>query len=123
MRYGSPDATELLAAVAEFLRDDVVEATSGRTSFHARVAANVVDMVGRELASRAAYDGTEGGLGHGTDAGLAAAVASGDLDDRLADVVAALRPAVVERLRVVNPRYESTKGTEARSRTDEGNAE
>lgn len=105
MRYGSPDAVELLAAVAEFLRDDVVAATTGRTRFHAQVAANVVTMVGREFESRAAGAGLEGGLGHASDAALASAVASGEYDGRLVEVVDALRPAVLERLRVVNPRY------------------
>ncbi len=45
-----PSADELLEAVAGFLRDDVMPATSGRVNFHARVAANVLDMLRRELA-------------------------------------------------------------------------
>ena len=47
---GRPTMRELLDAVRGFLLDDVVPATSGRVSFHARVAANVVAIVERELA-------------------------------------------------------------------------
>lgn len=44
-----PNIDELLEAVAGFLRDDVMPNTSGRLSFHARVAGNVVEMLRREL--------------------------------------------------------------------------
>jgi hypothetical protein len=46
-----PRATELLDAVAAFLRDEVLPALDGRLAFHARVAANVLDIVRRELAT------------------------------------------------------------------------
>ena len=46
-----PNYDELLEAVASFLTTDVMPNTTGRTNFHARVAANVVEMVRRELAS------------------------------------------------------------------------
>jgi hypothetical protein len=45
-----PTAQELLEAVRRFLEDDVVAALDGPTRFHARVAANVLAIVGRELA-------------------------------------------------------------------------
>ena len=47
---GRPTARELLDAVRGYLLDDVVRATSGRVSFHARVAANVIGIVERQLA-------------------------------------------------------------------------
>jgi len=47
--HGRPTADELLDAVGGFLTDDVLPATGGRVGFHARVAANVVAMVRREL--------------------------------------------------------------------------
>lgn len=47
---GRPTARELLEAVREFLTNDVMPGTEGRISFHARVAANVVGIVERELA-------------------------------------------------------------------------
>ena len=45
----APRDTELLAAVAEFLRRDVVPALDGSLQFQTRVAANVVDLVLRGL--------------------------------------------------------------------------
>lgn len=45
-----PGVDELLEAVAGFLQDDVMPNTSGRLSFHARVAGNVIQMLRRELA-------------------------------------------------------------------------
>ncbi len=48
--HGRPTARELLASVRDFLAEDVMPATSGRLSFHARVAANVLGIVERELA-------------------------------------------------------------------------
>ena len=47
--YGRPTASELLEAVREFLQDTVLPQTSGQLSFHARVAANAVAIVLREL--------------------------------------------------------------------------
>ena len=46
-----PTARELLAAVREFLEADVVEELEGVKRFHARVAANVLAIVEREIAS------------------------------------------------------------------------
>ncbi|MDB5479350.1 MAG: hypothetical protein JWO83_403, partial [Caulobacteraceae bacterium] len=48
--YDQPTASELLAGVAGFLRDEVSPTLSGRLAFHARVAVNVLEMVRRELA-------------------------------------------------------------------------
>ena len=47
--YGRPTASELLEAVREFLQGAVLPQTSGQLSFHARVAANAVAIVLREL--------------------------------------------------------------------------
>jgi hypothetical protein len=44
-----PRADELLVSVRDFLRADVMGATKGRTNFMARVAANSLDIVLREL--------------------------------------------------------------------------
>ena len=45
-----PRLDELLASVADFLREDVMDETQGRTRFLARVAANSVDIVLRDRA-------------------------------------------------------------------------
>jgi aminoglycoside phosphotransferase (APT) family kinase protein len=47
--FGRPTASELLEAVREFLVGSVMPATSGQLAFHARVAANALAIVAREL--------------------------------------------------------------------------
>jgi len=47
--HGRPTASELLDAVRGFLTEDVTRATSGQLAFHARVAANVLGIVAREI--------------------------------------------------------------------------
>ena len=44
-----PSARELLTAVREFLNNVAMPELSGRARFHARVAANVLGIVEREL--------------------------------------------------------------------------
>ncbi len=104
-----PTAAELVAAVREFLETDVVAATEGRVRFHARVAANVLAMVGRELdlgaAHAAAHRDRLAALGVADDAELAAAIRAGALDHRLEEVRAAVAAAVADKLSVANPRY------------------
>ncbi len=46
-----PDAVELLNAVRDFVEDELVPRLSGRERYHARVAANVVAIVAREIES------------------------------------------------------------------------
>jgi ketosteroid isomerase-like protein len=94
--YGRPTAAELVAAVAEFLDADVRGATHGQVNFHARVAANVLRIVERELgASASAVD----------EPALADAIRGGDFDGRDDDVLGALRALVFERLEVAHPGY------------------
>jgi len=45
----TPHSDELLTSVRDFLREDVMSATEGRTNFLARVASNSLDIVLREL--------------------------------------------------------------------------
>ena len=45
-----PTAAELIDAVAEFITRDLAPTLTGRLAFHARVAANVLAIVRRELA-------------------------------------------------------------------------
>ncbi len=47
--HDQPTQTELLTAVADFLRQDAAPNLSGRVGFHAKVAANVVDIVRRQI--------------------------------------------------------------------------
>lgn len=113
--YGRPTAAELVAAVAEFLDNDVRGATgpdgrpadAGTVNFHARVAANVLRIVERELLDGPAEDVASAldGLGYADEAALATAIRAGDLDDRSDDVLACLRTIVRRRLDVNHPGY------------------
>ena len=101
--YGRPTAAELVAAVADFLDNDVRPSIEGQVAFHARVAANVLRTVERELTDdRAAPDL----LGYSGEEALAAAIRSGDLDDRAAEVLPVLRALVRYRLGVAHPGYD-----------------
>ena len=99
---GRPTAAELVAAVAEFLEDEVRTATTGAVNFHALVAANVLRTVEREL-----LDDREppGFLGYPDEASLSAAIRGGKLDDRDAEVLACLRAIVGHRLAISHPGY------------------
>ena len=101
--YGRPTAAELVAAVADFLDNDVRNATDGQVSFHARVAANVLRIVERELLDDRAAPNL---LGYPDETALAAAIRAGDLDDRAADVLPCLRALVRHRLAVAHPGYD-----------------
>jgi hypothetical protein len=54
-----PTIAELIEATASFLREVAVPQLSGHASFHARVAANALDIVKRELALRPAAERDE----------------------------------------------------------------
>ena len=101
--YGRPTAAELVAAVADFLDSDVRAATDGQVAFHARVAANVLRTVERELLDdRAAPDL----LGYPDETALAVAIRAGDLDGRAGEVLPCLRTLVRHRLAVAHPGYD-----------------
>ena len=107
--HDAPTAAQLVEAVREFLEGDVMDATDGRVRFHARVAARVLATVERELelgpAMAEAHTARLAALGFADDAELAAAIRSGDLDDRYAEVKAAVAASVADKLRVANPDY------------------
>jgi uncharacterized protein DUF6285 len=105
---GRPTAAELVAAVAEFLEGDVRSATTGSVNFHALVAANVLRTVERELLDRSAAEPVAAlaALGYPDEDALAAAIRTGDLDDRGADALPALRALVRHRLAIAHPGYD-----------------
>lgn len=107
--YGRPVASELVAAVAEFLETDVREATSGPVNFHARVAANALRIVERELLdeTEAEYRAALADLRFADEEALARAIRSGDMDGRDEEVIACLRTLVRHRLAVAHPGYDS----------------
>ena len=107
--HGRPVAAELVAAVAEFLETDVRATTSGQVNFHARVAANALRIVERELLDEGEEESGAAlaGLGFADEDQLAAAIRAGELDARAEDVTACLRTLVRRRLAVAHPGYDS----------------
>lgn len=107
--HGAPSAPQLLEAVREFLERDVRDATEGRVQFHARVAANVLGMVERELqagvAMAAAHRARLAALGFTDDRELAAAIRAGALDHRMDEVTVAVAATVADKVAVANPGY------------------
>ena len=123
-----PDAQELLEAVRVFLEEQVVPALEGTRQFHVRVAANVLAIVGRELAHgdeslRVEWRRLVALLGFpasGTpesaaalveatrslNEALAARVRAGDADDGpwRSQVLAHLRVMAEDRLAIANPK-------------------
>jgi hypothetical protein len=118
-----PTAEELLEAVGRFLADEAVPALTGHLKFQARVAANVVRIVGREfaLADQHTRDEWEGlGALLGDDATLpearaqqgeqivarnerlVARIRAGDADEGAwrAEVVAHLKRTTADKLQV-----------------------
>lgn len=96
-----PTVTELVEAVREFLERDVMAATSGRVRFHARVAANVLATVERELAASPLADLTT--AAREREADLARRIRAGELDGRLDEIRAEVRATVREKLLVCDP--------------------
>jgi hypothetical protein len=95
MTHGIPSSSELAQAVREFLEHEVMPSTEGRLSFHARVAANVLAQIERELQS--GLPDTAG------DNELCAAIRAGSVDFEQA--YGPIREAVVAKLRISNPRH------------------
>jgi hypothetical protein len=107
--HDRPDPEDLVATVRRLLADEVIGGLEGRARFNLRVALNVLDIVARQLASEgddeAAHRQRLDRVGFADDAALAAAIRSGELDDRYAEVAEAIRADVWAKVGVVNPRY------------------
>ncbi len=115
MRPDRPTADEMLEAVEEFLRDKVMPAVSGHLNFHARVAANVIASVRREVAQAPVVEAGQHErlvslLGHDGDLEalnreLCEDIRNGkaSLDDPA--LLEHLRQVAVENLGVDNPKY------------------
>jgi hypothetical protein len=92
-----PDAPELLAAVAQYLFEDLLPEVPREQRFNVRVAANCCAIVAREW---------EAEVGRPDRAGqreLAAAIRSGARDDRWDETVASVREEVRAKLAVAHP--------------------
>ena len=107
--YGRPTLGELVAAVRESLDDAATGQGPALSGFSARVAANVLATVERELARGAAdqqaYAATLARLGAADEADLAAEIRAGRRDHQLAEIAAEFRGVVAARLAVAHPGY------------------
>ena len=112
-----PTVTELLDATAAFLRDVAVPQLSGHASFHARVAANALDLIKRELELRPAAERdehtrlqsllhTEGSLDD-LNALLSRRIAAGDLDLQTPGVAEHLWATTLAKVAIDQPPYAS----------------
>ena len=54
-----PKPEEIIAAVARFLKEEVAPGTTGRLSFNARVAANALEMMTRQLETQPSAEAAE----------------------------------------------------------------
>ncbi len=99
-----PTAVQLIEAVRLFLAE-AEAALPGRLAFHARVAANVLGIVGRELEQAPDAAEAEALCAFGGASGVCAGLREGRLSPSDPALLAAVRQAVLARLAVDNPRY------------------
>jgi hypothetical protein len=120
-----PNAPDLVEAVAEWIEGPLSTALTGSERFNARVAANVLRTVERELRAGAAHHdqdrvalseflspGTEVESDDALVAAIAARVRAGDLDARRPELLTALHGYTVRKLQVGNPRYLASEDTD-----------
>lgn len=114
-----PAVDDLLAAVAGYLREQAMPQLRGQMAFHARVAANVVDIVRRQLALAPAAEaaeaerlrallGAQGSLAELNDL-LCRRIASGELDPSTPGLLPHLWRVTLDKLAVDQPAYESCR--------------
>jgi hypothetical protein len=112
-----PTVTELLEATAAFLREVAVPQLTGHASFHARVAANALDVVKRELELRPATERdehsrlkallrTEGSLEE-LNALLSRRIAAGEVDLQTPGVAEHLWATTLAKVAIDQPTYAS----------------
>lgn len=104
-----PDAAQIVTAVREFLADEVMPGTTGALSFHARVAANLMSTLERELGAGedvdTAFAQRLAELGVADEDELATKIRDGQVDLDTPSLVETLTWTTRERLQVSNPKY------------------
>jgi Domain of unknown function (DUF6285) len=116
-----PSPSEVLAAVARFLKEEVAPATAGHTSFQVRVAANALEMMRRQLdlapeAEKAEHARLKALLGVDGDlpslnAELSRRIEAGDLDLAAPGLADHLWAVTVAKLAVDQPTYAAYRAT------------
>jgi hypothetical protein len=110
-----PTPTELIKAVADFLRNDITPAIGGHSAFKLRVAINALDLVTRQLALEQGSDaaeatrltqllGMQGSLGE-LNRALAERIASGEADLNTPGLADHLWQTTMDKLAVDQPNY------------------
>jgi hypothetical protein len=110
-----PTPTELIKAVAEFLRDEITPVISGHHAFKLRVSINALDLVTRQLALALDSDaaetarltqllGVQGTLGELNHA-LAERIADGEADLQTPGLADHLWQTTMDKLAVDQPNY------------------
>jgi Domain of unknown function (DUF6285) len=112
-----PTITELLAATAAFLREVAVPQLAGHASFHARVAANALDIVKREIELRPAAERDEHarlrallhveGSTEELNALLSRRIATGELDLQTPGLAEHLWATTLAKVAIDQPTYAS----------------
>lgn len=110
--HDSPSAVELLEAARSALGEHVLPLLEGRPAFELRVTLRALGIVRRELDHAGEHAATHAAalaaLGVADERQLAAAIRDGALEDRDAELCAALRAIVRAKLEVANPGYLQT---------------
>jgi len=112
-----PTPTELIKAVADFLRNEIAPVIKGHNAFKLRVGINALDLVTRQLALEPASDAAEaarltqllemqGSLAD-LNRALSEQVASGELDLHTSGLSEHLWQTTMDKLAVDQPNYAS----------------
>jgi hypothetical protein len=110
-----PTPTELIKAVADFLRHEITPVIKGHNAFKLRVAHNALDLVTRQLALEQGCDaaeaarlaqllGIQGSLGE-LNRALADGIAKGEVDLQTPGVAEHLWQTTMDKLAVDQPNY------------------
>jgi Domain of unknown function (DUF6285) len=110
-----PTPTELIRAVADFLRNDITPAIGGHSAFKMRVAINALDLVTRQLTLESNSDaaelarltqllGMQGSLDE-LNRALADRIADGEADLQTPGLAEHLWQTTMDKLAVDQPNY------------------
>ena len=114
-----PTPTELIKAVADFLRDEITPGVTGHNAFKLRVGINVLDLVTRQLTLEQGSDaaeaarltrllGLQGSLAD-LNRALAERIGKGEIDLQTPDIAGHLWRTTMDKLAVDQPSYASYK--------------
>jgi uncharacterized protein DUF6285 len=128
-----PPATDLLASVSRFLREELLPALSGVHAFNVRVSINAIELVRREIGQQAGADerererlvkllGSDGGLGAMRQL-LCDKIAAGEITLDQPALREHLRTTTIDRLAIDQPTYSAYLAAIARSGATEATNE